>query len=177
MADKKRIFVAIDLPGYLKEELAALKVVIKQEALRYTRTESLHITLHFIGDTPVENITRIEEVLSKIKSSGPFNLQFKEVKPVKKRGKLSMLWLVFEESSAFINLAHQVAEAITGKPADRPVAHITLARAKEGKPVTVDESTLPHVNNLELEVSSFGLWLSILGPGGSVYKLIRDFKL
>lgn len=88
-----------------------------------------------------------------------------------------MLWVAFQENPHFIQLADQVAKALTGKPADKPVAHITLARAREGRPVHLEEASLPAVDHLQLEVSSFGLWASKLGPGGSIYQLLSEFRL
>ncbi len=68
--DKVRLFVAVNMPNEVVQELARVQDIIKQEALfegKFFDPEQVHITLKFIGTVPTEQIPLIDKELSAIK--------------------------------------------------------------------------------------------------------------
>ncbi len=88
-----------------------------------------------------------------------------------------MVWASFEQSSAFVELATAVSATINHPPDHAPLPHITLARVKRGYTVRLDESQFPPVSHLQWQVQSFGLWESVLTPGGSIYTVRKEWHL
>ena len=69
-----RLFVAIELPGEVREALGRLQHELQRrglEKLRWVRPESIHLTLKFLGETPAEKVPAIEEALSRWANDGP----------------------------------------------------------------------------------------------------------
>ena len=65
----KRLFIAIDLPLSIVDYVNSTVQTIKLRGLnhiRWVKTENLHITLKFLGNTPEE---LVESVISDIETS------------------------------------------------------------------------------------------------------------
>lgn len=61
-----RVFVAIDLPGVLKEKIFKISLQIgKKIPLRLVAKENLHLTLVFLGNRTEEEVGRIKEAVAK----------------------------------------------------------------------------------------------------------------
>lgn len=60
-----RLFVALDLPPATREALVATSRAIGPAlpGVRWGRAETLHLTLKFLGDTPVEKVPDVTEAL------------------------------------------------------------------------------------------------------------------
>jgi RNA 2',3'-cyclic 3'-phosphodiesterase len=66
-ADSVRLFVAIELPGEVREALSRLQHELQRrglEKLRWVRPEGIHLTLKFLGGTPPEKVPEIETALT-----------------------------------------------------------------------------------------------------------------
>ncbi len=58
------MFVALDLPQMVREEIEAWgEVELADPALRRIDSESLHVTLAFLGDRPLKDVEPIAEIL------------------------------------------------------------------------------------------------------------------
>lgn len=70
--ETERLFVAIPLPEILKDYLKneAARVSSKYKFARWTHFQDFHITLHFLGDTPKENIPALYQALRKVSEAG-----------------------------------------------------------------------------------------------------------
>ncbi|QHT67935.1 hypothetical protein GXP67_15455 [Rhodocytophaga rosea] len=55
--------------------------------------------------------------------------------------------------------------------------HITLARVKRNKTVSVDKNVFPAINHLKIAVKKFNLYESNLTPQGSVYTVLGEWYL
>jgi RNA 2',3'-cyclic 3'-phosphodiesterase len=59
-----RMFVALDLPRMVQEDIAAWgETELSDPALRRVESESLHVTLAFLGDRPPSDVEPITEVI------------------------------------------------------------------------------------------------------------------
>jgi 2'-5' RNA ligase len=135
-----RLFVAIDLPAPLKEQLAALTTRI--DGVRWTEPENLHLTLRFIGDVSHETADAIQAALTDVQSP-PFSLQLSGVGtfPANPRKPPRIIWAGLSNPPAIQSL-HEVIEKMVSDlgptPDNRPFTpHITLGRVKSADDHTV----------------------------------------
>ena len=62
--DPVRMFVALDLPELVREDIAAWgEAELADPALRRVPAESLHVTLAFLGNRPPDDVERIAEAM------------------------------------------------------------------------------------------------------------------
>src|SRR3990167_1935877 len=115
MKMKKRLFVAIELPDKLKDELSQYqRDIIKDlnNPPRLTAKENLHITVSFFGgveESLVDGLKlKLKEVQSIIKS---FSLQFTETLFAPPGRFRSMIWVVYEKNSEFTALTKEINTA------------------------------------------------------------------
>jgi RNA 2',3'-cyclic 3'-phosphodiesterase len=67
MPDSLRLFIAIELPGEVRDALSRLQHELQRhglEKLRWVRPEAIHLTLKFLGTTPAEKVPAIESALT-----------------------------------------------------------------------------------------------------------------
>src|SRR5574341_1768844 len=67
MAEQLRLFVAIELPGEVRDALSRLQHELQRRGLtqlRWVRPEGIHLTLKFLGETPAEKVQAIKGALS-----------------------------------------------------------------------------------------------------------------
>jgi RNA 2',3'-cyclic 3'-phosphodiesterase len=192
-----RLFVALDIADEIRERIERFMGGVKEfaPAARWVYLASLHITLKFIGEKPVEELGQIKAALAGIQAS---------VLQVTFRGygffptpKSARVFWVGIESSALPTLVGQVDLALSrlGIPKeDHPYTpHLTLARRKggSGSPHTRfgDRSNLAFRRLQEklaplsppefgtMTAREFHLYQSQLSPGGSRYTKLERFDL
>jgi 2'-5' RNA ligase len=168
----KRLFVALDLPEDLACYLAGLDPGI--EGLRWTPAERLHLTLCFLGNVDEETQVRLMELLANV-ACEPFLLRLKGCGCFAKHGGL-VLWTGVEDpSNALSALHHQVSNAVRVAGLDpgpsRLHPHLTIARARRGKPAMVRDFLDAHARREfgEFMVTGFTLYSSVLKPEGPSY--------
>jgi 2'-5' RNA ligase len=180
-----RSFVAIELPEEVKTALASvqrdLKAQIPPKAVRWTRPESIHLTLQFLGDVAlgqVEAVTvRLREACA---GHTPFTFHLKELgvfpNPVRPR----VVWIgVVEPSGALLALHKKVAlalEPLGFKPEERAFTpHLTLGRAAQpaGRRELAEVGELITHSQVgtvgQVWVDHINLMKSDLRPEGAVY--------
>jgi len=63
---KKRVFVAVNIPNEVKEELIKISEKWSGLPVRWTKKDSLHVTLCFIGEADEEKVYKIKECLETV---------------------------------------------------------------------------------------------------------------
>ncbi len=135
-----RLFVAIELPASVRRRLADVANELRGmglERLRWARTENIHITLKFLGETPAERQPQIEDALRTAAEGVAFHeLTLGELGKFGGRQNPRVLWVdVRGDVEALKALQKRVDARIAalGFPADeRPfAAHLTLARVPQ----------------------------------------------
>jgi len=190
MADSLRLFVAIELPGEVREALGRLQHELQRrglEKLRWVRPEGIHLTLKFLGATPAQKVAAIEEELR----SAVKGIEAHEVALGKLGtfggGRPRVLWVdLTGELDAGKRLQEHV-EAATEKigfprEARGWSAHLTLARVR---PETAGEAAgaLPSAIGAvkpaagTIPVREVSLMRSTLRPSGAVYERVAAFPL
>jgi 2'-5' RNA ligase len=177
-----RLFVAIDLPDAIKQQLLDLQTHIP--TARWTKLEQMHLTLRFIGEVPDEEVEPIKSALA-IVTASPFELTLRNVGhfPSGKRTLPRVLWVGIDKQPALNDLHQQIESALSQlgfKPDNKSFSpHITLARLKLNRPARqVDHFLSKHerIHAGTFTATEFRLYSSLLMPHGAVYTVERSFQ-
>ena len=173
MPTTKRLFIAVEVPGSVTEQLApALNQV---QGVQWHPGKNFHITIKFIGDTPIESIKQIESLMEFVGSNFPsFNASFKHLKVVESRLRLTLansetlsrMREVFEFNLEKINLFHQ--DIIQYEP------HITLGRvAREYQPPQIYFD----FSKINFGINEIGLYETIRGETAAEFVPLKTVRL
>ena len=183
-----RIFIAINLPEKVKNELNDFQLKHPNLPARWTKKENLHITLLFIGlatEEEIKNITKtIKEASLKHKS---FPLKLNEIcyGPQNKMPP-RMVWTIGEKSEEISRLHKDLKNSLTYnlksfKPNDRTYStHITLARINEWNFRKIEPEERPLTKesiSLEFKVNSIEIMESQLKKTGPEYTILESIQL
>jgi len=188
MSESVRAFIAIEIPESVQEILCRIQSVLKGEGLnlRWVNPANLHLTLKFLGDTPVDSIDAIrEKMVRTAKSFEPFTLQATGtgVFPGIKRPRV--VWAgIAGNIRTLIDLHHQLDKNLAelGIPSEnRPFnAHLTIGRVK-GKISTARleraMAITRHIASDPFIVDQVILFQSDLKPTGPVYTKLANAVL
>jgi len=190
--DTIRTFVAIELDDDTKAHIAAAIETLRQEKidnLRLVRSEGVHLTLKFLGDIGVSQVSQVADAMKQATSqqtSFRLTLGAPGVFPSTKRARV--LWIGLDgDLKALRHLQAEVEEALTsvGFAAERQPfnPHLTIGRmhhraSRFDRQRAIDALfaiRLPA--NQTISVKSVSLMKSILQPSGAVYQRIRQSSL
>ncbi len=186
-----RLFVAVDLPGQVREALARLQGGLRSHDLsdlRWVRPQGIHLTLKFLGETPAGRVAAITKALAgAIRGRRRSRLALGALGTFGGRRRPRVLWLDITGDIEHVQeLQAAVEEALVEvgfPPEERDFSpHLTLARVPQpGRPGTAEriaqalESVVPPRS--EFDVREVVLMRSTLQPGGAVYERLAAFPL
>jgi len=175
-----RLFIAVALPENLKVALREFQFYYTGEGIRFIPEENLHLTLHFIGDTPAEKLPSLINNLTAVsnRNSG-FTLKFQETAPGPKLSSARLIWTRFQEHPAFDQLATGLCRVTEAAPGafGKFIPHITMARFRKDLPKPRELPVIREANIPDLHVQSFALWQSELKSPHPVYSILEQFPL
>ncbi len=131
-----RIFIALDIPGEIREHLNQYVDRVRQLApdARWVRAKSLHVTLKFVGEVKDAKLAEITTALTPIKAK-PFPVEFKATGFFPAPKSARVFWAGVNGGEALPRLASAIDAAVEklGIPRKKRAyhAHLTLARAPE----------------------------------------------
>jgi 2'-5' RNA ligase len=131
---RARLFVALDLPERVREELVAWqREALTDPALRPVAAEALHVTLCFLAYQAERDIERIAEAVRSV-GARPVLARFKE-EPVAVPPSRPRLFAVDAESEGAVALQAELSDRLEAerfyRPEKRPFwPHVTVARIK-----------------------------------------------
>lgn len=185
-----RLFVAIELPEELRGEIVILQGKLREQVRRgrFPAPEHLHLTVHFLGETPEQLVEDVGRALGEAAAaSQPFRLawgrQLRYFGPAKQarvvwlgcRGEVAALKQLQRRMAAALEPLGFAAEARPYEP------HLTLAREAEfllpgmlqpqGR-LALAAGPLP-----KLTVERVALFASTFAQGKLVHRAIRFFPL
>jgi len=172
-----RLFVSIDLPAPVREELHGLLPV--HPDLRYTSKEQLHLTLLFLGECNEDERLLVSGRLQTIQFD-PFEITIQGVGAFPNKKSPRVIWAGVNKSNELMNLQKQVSDelsAFADGRGDHPFKpHITLARTtrrfKPQKPGQLFKKMEP----ISVVVESISLKKSILSAEGSIHTVLERVK-
>jgi len=193
-----RIFIALDIDEAIRQRIQRFMEGVSGFApdARWVRPESMHVTLKFIGEKPIEVVEEIKRALSSIRSES-VELTFRGYGFFPTAKAARVFWVGIESGSQLASLASAVDDATCalGIPKeDHPFApHLTLARGggRSGAPGRhKDDAPNKNFHRLQNKLAAlptpdfgtmaaheFFLYQSQLSPGGSRYTKIAGFGL
>lgn len=185
----KRTFLAIQIPT--STEYSALVEKLKknlthEKYINYCRPENIHLTLKFLGSTPVDDIPNIIEAVQKVaKNHQPFTMDFDRTGFFGSNHVPRVLWLgMSDQPKALFDLEADLLDAFDdlGYLRDRQnfVPHLTVCRIKS----LVDKQFFMQIYNtieqktyLHADVKELIYYQSILQPTGPFYKVLKKIPL
>lgn len=186
-----RLFVAVDLPGQVREALGRFQGELKRQNLsdlRWVRPQGIHVTLKFLGETPAGKVADIRKALADATMCRRwFRLAMGEPGTFGNRRGPRVLWLdVIGDVEPLQELQAAVEEALVGvgfPPEDRRFSpHLTLARVRQPAPPGMAERVDQALREVtppraEFDVREVVLMRSTLQPSGAVYERLAAFPL
>ncbi|GIX42410.1 MAG: RNA 2',3'-cyclic phosphodiesterase [Leptospiraceae bacterium] len=184
MSDRKRLFIAIDLPDSVQLEVERCQIGIP--TAKWVKKENLHLTLQFLGELSFEEFKILRHILSTVKGKS-FYMVLKEPKVFFKKQKI--LWLKAEPEEVIINLRNNILKIIQKeksqfnnlilKDKEKFLPHVTIARMNQVNQRKLNDYLLTFENfsTMEFKVDSFILFSSILKPEGAIYTREEIYKL
>jgi RNA 2',3'-cyclic 3'-phosphodiesterase len=175
-----RLFVAIDIPERIKDDIAATYVALP--GARWLDEARLHLTLRFIGEVPGDVADRIVNALRSV--SGPsFSLTMKTVGFFPLRREPRILWAGIAESGELMRLQARIERCLTSIGIDPDARkfhpHVTVARLNGTRSHNVAQY-VTH-NSLfateQFAVSAFHLYSSFLRKEGAHHEKTASYNL
>ena len=193
-----RTFVALDIDDAIRQRIQRFIGGVSGFApdARWVRLESLHVTLKFIGEKPVQTVEEIKRALSGIRAR-PVEIAFRGYGFFPTAKAARVFWVGIETGPQLLVLAKTVDETTSalGIPKeDHPFTpHLTLARGGGRSGATgrrQDEAASRNFQRLQEKLAAlptpdfgtmaaheFFLYQSQLSGGGSHYTKIASFAL
>jgi 2'-5' RNA ligase len=138
--DQWRVFIAIELPASvrkkLKDHIEHLRESVPDARASWSREENLHLTLKFLGDTPVSQIETLSQAAKRAASKAiPFELIVAGAGAFPPRGQPRVLWIGIEDTSEQLGKLQQALEDECDKEGfarePRPFhPHLTIAHLR-----------------------------------------------
>jgi len=183
--EEKRVFLALNLPEEIKSEINYLLAKLEKNVdyVKWVDANSLHITIHFLGNLTLDEIDELTKCLSNL--AGCFNQEMTFA-----IGKINAFPNIYNSKVLFLECFQQTGMSVIklhketldeilklNLEADlrRWSPHITLGRVKN-KVNSQIFSQYGIKDKLIFKVNSFELMESNLTPAGAEYKIIKNFK-
>jgi len=193
-----RIFIALDIDNAIRERIQRFLEGVREFApdARWVRPESLHVTLKFIGEKPMNAVQEIKRALAGV-TSQLFEITFRGYGFFPTSNSARVFWIGIESGPQIGALAKGIDNAMAGlgipKEDHELSPHLTLARGggQSGAPGwrTGDRSNrnfkllqeklaaLPAPEFGRMTAREFFLYESKLMRGGSQYTKLERFPL
>jgi RNA 2',3'-cyclic 3'-phosphodiesterase len=175
-----RLFVALDLPWEVKEELSELSCNLP--GARWVPEENFHLTLRFIGQANRLQAEEIDHALASLRGRG-FVFSLSGLGWFEKNGRVNTLYAGVERNEHLARLQAKVETALhrIGLPPDRRrfTPHVALARMD--MPMTPALTKFVQANNLyrsaPIRADNVTLFSSFLGKDQPTYTPEAEYAL
>ena len=172
----KRIFVSIEPPEKIKQELSLLRSEFPSLPAKWTDKEKIHLTLSFLGQVKEKSIPMILKKLKEIlEKEAPFLLKITRLSYIPE--KTTAKNLVCLKITTINNVNKEI---VKDRGSNDFLPHITLARINSWNFRKLETDEVPDLNrdlNISFPVDSVSLMESKNIRGKSVYQLIEKIKL
>jgi 2'-5' RNA ligase len=173
-----RLFIAIELPKELNEQILELKKKLETDTAKLNITKENHFTMKFLGET--DKAEEIKEALKKVKFNH-YKTKLHNVGVFPNENHINVIWLGIKPEQETIELKNKIDEVLKEfkfKDEYDFHPHLTLARVKFIKDKEKFKELLHSLktSNSEFEVKEFKLIKSELTPEGPEYTNIAVFQ-
>ncbi|MGH9717923.1 MAG: RNA 2',3'-cyclic phosphodiesterase [Candidatus Acidiferrales bacterium] len=184
-----RLFVALDLPDEIRKSLADAigRLKPKFRGARWVRSESMHLTLKFIGhavsDGDTQKLDDLRAALAAVRSDGPAELHYRGIGFFPNSRRPRVVWCAVESSPNLAQLAAHIENTLEhmGIPREKRafVPHLTLARIESPRGIESLVRAAAELQSADFGSASetaFYLFESKLKPSGAEYKKIDTYR-
>jgi 2'-5' RNA ligase len=170
-----RAFLAVPLPPPLQHAIALLQseLAAAVPGVRWTRPETIHLTLRFFGDTDVDDLEKVRaSMLSVTLRAQPFEVDLLGLGAFPDRRRPRVVWIGLTPAEP-LQILYRVCQAELGRVgiAAEPRAfmpHLTIGRFRErGSDLTALLTNEAQRQVGRLPVTQLVLYESRLQPGGA----------
>jgi 2'-5' RNA ligase len=191
--DEIRTFVAIELDHAFKVALGQVQARLKSSRVsrigRWVSPDSIHLTLKFMGNVPVEQVEEIGQAVDRAcESFAPFHISLAGLGCFPNARRPRVIWIgIGGDSETLARLQHSVDSELNRigfKPERRSFKpHLTLARIRDkARPSEREEmgmliSAEQVATTVSMTVREVSLMRSDLKPSGAVYSRLAAILL
>jgi 2'-5' RNA ligase len=184
-----RLFIAVELPESLRaqvrDHIERLRPTVPDARASWAREESLHLTLKFLGDTPVSKVATLSSAMERAAAKvSPFEANIGGCGAFPLRGQPRVLWLGIEDPSGnFAKLSRILEDECDLAGFSREMKpfhpHLTVARLRQphGARQLADAHKQMGFDPALLSVRDVCLVRSELSSKGSRYTVIARHAL
>jgi 2'-5' RNA ligase len=189
---RPRLFYAVPVPDPARQQVADLMERVQaavgdgRARIRWVRVEGLHLTLRFLGQTPLERVPALESSLEDIgASAAPFPVTIAGAGAFPDMARPRTLWLGIERGAdRLADLAAVISTAATidgSELATKPFApHLTIARTDGLRAAGAAAQALREAAaalDAAFTADRVVLFRSLLGRGPARYEPVREVVL
>ncbi|MEO2116937.1 MAG: RNA 2',3'-cyclic phosphodiesterase [Methanocaldococcus sp.] len=172
-----RLFLAIDIPEEIKEEIAKFQGQFKMKGIKLVEKENLHITVKFLGEVDEE---KLKEILNLDLSIQPVKIKLKTLGTFPNPNYIRVIWIgAYNEN--LIEIFKEIDKKLSNLGFKREreyVPHLTIGRVKfiDNKKKLKDRiEKYKDIDFGEFEVNHIKLYKSTLTPNGPIYEVIKEW--
>lgn len=183
----KRLFIAIKLTPdkNLLKTYFFLQNALQHDKIRWVPPDNLHVTLKFLGNTPIEKISTISEVItSSVTSFKPLNVEFVNCGIFGSSYKPRVIWFGIRKHEELKKLGLTIIDNLNdaGFAKDRQnfVPHLTIGRITKIMDKLMFNEAINKVKNVhhqETIIDKVILFESVLTSKSPTYNEIKSFPL
>jgi len=182
---KIRTFIAIEIPEGIRQKIAELQDELRSLGGRvsWVKTENIHLTLKFLGDTDASMINDIASQLQRsVAAMAPFEVTVNGVGTFPNAKRPRVIWVGASSKPADqLKLLAARIDAETSRfgfqKEDRPFSgHLTLGRVKDPRGIEPILDRLRAHENFYADAftaKEFVIMKSELHPAGSIYTVLK----
>ena len=184
---KLRTFICFELPSQVNDAIAELEEKLRplSRGVRWSRPESIHLTLKFLGDVDEADIDPIAQAIQKAcKHVSAFDIQLLGAGAFPNAKRPRIFWLgITEPSGALERLQRDIETGLESigfeKEARAFSPHLTLGRVRFPDQLDrVSQYLEDHaLDSVSFRADSVILMQSKLTPRGAVYTPLRKINL
>jgi RNA 2',3'-cyclic 3'-phosphodiesterase len=179
-----RIFIAINLPEKIKNNLSNQQLKWVELPCNWTNEENLHITLAFLGYLNDEELVELCNIVKEVAMRhDPLMIKLDKIIYGPSEHLPKMVWVKGERNKELEDLQKDLEGCLPvekEKETRQYVTHITLGRLKQWEFRKIEPEERPEINeniNLAFEAESIDVMESDLQKKGPEYSIIESFKL
>jgi 2'-5' RNA ligase len=178
-----RVFLALELPGAIKEHLLTVTKTMSQRVsgVKWVKAEGLHVTLKFFGEIEEKKVQEIGEALHGInKQRLAMPVQLKEINAFPDLMRPRVIVVTFQEGVDNVKaIFHDIESRLLAADIQKEVRvftpHITIGRVKDAAPLL--KRNIIALEEKRFLLDNLVIYQSTLTREGALYAPLKEIKL
>ncbi len=175
-----RLFVAVYPPEDAARRMLRLLRKLDLPRHREVPLEQVHMTVQFVGPTPVGDLEAVQESIARsVSGIGPFELRAERLMSLPRRGRVRLVAAELDRPAGLMEIQRRLAQRLARSPRERPgdrfIPHMTLCRFERG--ARSQDVDVAAGDEIAFAVSEIRLMKSVLRPQGAEHGVVRGFAL